>query len=349
MLLKTKTYFFALTLCLLPFFAFGNSQYAPSSRPHQIIVNNKVLAKINGKPISLVDVVKKLEMVFYQQYPDYAHSSEAKYEFFTNSWQHVLSDMINAELILADAEQKKLEANDGEIHQQLEQNFGPSVIENLEKANLNFEDAFQMTRRELTASKMLDMLQFKAIQKVTPNELKETYNKHFTHLKPITIFHYQVLSFSGENSDLNKESSNLARNYLQKEAATPEKVKEKLLKAKRYENQVKIEVSSLIQTEEEKLSKSYQEILSPLAENQPSNVLENSNSKQPYRLFFLSQKEIQTPPTFKDVEKNLNDAVFQEKLAGEQQKYLKSLRDNFAISDAEVLDLPDNYQPFSYQ
>ena len=78
---------------------------------------------------------------------------------------------------------------------------------------------------------MLDMLQFKAIQKVTPSGLKETYDKHFTHLKPITVFHYQVLSFSGENADLNKECSNLAKNYLQKEAATPEKVKEKLLKA----------------------------------------------------------------------------------------------------------------------
>lgn len=342
----TLTLFITTTCISLPLYT--NTDYVPSPHGPQIVVNNTVLAKVNGKPISVVDIVKKLEMLFYQQYPDYAFSSEAKFEFFSNSWQYVLRDMINAELILADAEQRNLEANDGEIHQQLENNFGPDVIENLEKANLTFEDAYKMIRRELTANKMLDMLQFKAIQQVTPSALKEAFDKHFSEIQPTTFFHYQVLSFSSKDEALAKECSNLAKVYLRKEAASPEKVKEKLEQAKRYQEQVSIELSPVIQTEQGKLSSTYSNALSTLKDGEASDVLEGSASK-PFRVFFLAQKEVRTPPSFKEVERNLNDAVFQEKLIEEQNRYLTLLRDNFAIHESDILTVPDNYQPFYYR
>src|ERR1700733_15248143 len=77
-----------------------NESLLLSSQEPQIVVNNRIIAKINGKPISVMDLMKKMDILFYRQYPQYASLVMARYQFYQANWSYVLSEMIDKELIL---------------------------------------------------------------------------------------------------------------------------------------------------------------------------------------------------------------------------------------------------------
>src|ERR1700730_13068687 len=78
--------------------------YGPEDNA-RIVVNNRILAKVNGKEISVFDVMKKMDMLFYRQFPEYTSSMQARFQFYQVSWKRVLQDLIDKELIMADAEE----------------------------------------------------------------------------------------------------------------------------------------------------------------------------------------------------------------------------------------------------
>ena len=40
----------------------------------ELVVNNQILAKVNGKPISVIDIMKKMDLLFYRRFPQYTSS-----------------------------------------------------------------------------------------------------------------------------------------------------------------------------------------------------------------------------------------------------------------------------------
>src|SRR5262249_20356447 len=110
----------------------------------KIFVNNRILAKVNGKAISIMDIMKKMDLLFYKQFPQYAGSTEARHQFYSLYWKNALQDSIDKELIMADAKEAKLEVTGGEIRQELEALFGPNIIANLDKAGISYDDAAEM-------------------------------------------------------------------------------------------------------------------------------------------------------------------------------------------------------------
>ncbi len=92
---------------------FLNSFNPPSHEPC-LVINNRPLGKINGKVISLYDVIKKMNLFLFEYYPDYKPSSVERYQFYMNRWETTLDDMINNELILLDAAQKEIKVSDGQ-------------------------------------------------------------------------------------------------------------------------------------------------------------------------------------------------------------------------------------------
>ena len=109
--MKHKYLFLICLIYLLPVFAASNKPepFLFGGNSAQIIINNRVLARVNGKPISVIDVMKKMDMIFLRQYPEYAEVPQARFQFYELSWKHVLEDLIDKELILADAEEAKMQ------------------------------------------------------------------------------------------------------------------------------------------------------------------------------------------------------------------------------------------------
>src|SRR5665647_2210950 len=84
----------------------------------KIFVNNRILARVNGKPISAYDVMKKMDIIFFKQFPEYMSSTEARFQFYTYNWAHELEEMVTKELILADAKESKVEVSGGDLRQE---------------------------------------------------------------------------------------------------------------------------------------------------------------------------------------------------------------------------------------
>ncbi len=74
----------------------------------KIVIQNSILTQVNGTPISVIDLKKKMDLVFHQNYPQLEDSTAARYQFYQTSWRHVLSEMIDHQLILADAKDSLL-------------------------------------------------------------------------------------------------------------------------------------------------------------------------------------------------------------------------------------------------
>ena len=82
-----------------------------------LVVNNRILAKVNDKTISVLDVMKKMDVFLTRYYPHLSDSTTARYQYFSSQWKDVLSQMIDNELMLADAEKLELKVTDAEVRE----------------------------------------------------------------------------------------------------------------------------------------------------------------------------------------------------------------------------------------
>src|SRR5262249_17801417 len=143
-----------------------------------IVVNNRILARINEKAISVVDLMKKLDVLFYREFPQYTSSKVARYQFYQANWKNVLQELIDKELILADAEENKLPISSGDVRQEMEQLFGPNIIANLDKVGLSFDDAWKIVQGDITIRRMMYMrVNAKAMRQVTPQDVWAAYEE----------------------------------------------------------------------------------------------------------------------------------------------------------------------------
>lgn len=154
-----------------PLFSSGQQQAEP-----KIYINNRILTRVNGKPISTFDLMKKMDLLFYRQYPQYTSSIDARSQFYDMSWKYVLEEIIDKELILADAQESKIEVSNGDVRQEMEASFGPNIIANLDKAGISFDEATKIMQDEIITRRMISgRVHSKALRQVTPIKVRQAY------------------------------------------------------------------------------------------------------------------------------------------------------------------------------
>src|SRR3989339_565270 len=141
------------------FLVLSSSAYADPSpflqdHQQQLVIQNRILTKVQNKTISVLDVVKKMDVFFSKQYPQYANSPAAKYQYFSSQWKDMLLQMVDHELILADAEKLDLKITDSEIRETLHDKFGPNLMESLDSLGLSYEEAKTMIHSEIVVQRM---------------------------------------------------------------------------------------------------------------------------------------------------------------------------------------------------
>ena len=117
---------------------------AHSNAMARLAVDNRILATVHGKAISALDLAKKMNLLFVQQFPEQTASAEARFQFYQVNWRQLLEDLIDKELILLDAKELKLPAAVGDVRQEMESLFGPDVVMTLSKVNLSYVEARQV-------------------------------------------------------------------------------------------------------------------------------------------------------------------------------------------------------------
>ncbi len=88
---------------------------SPTSTPSTIDINNRVLLKVNGKSLSVFDVVKKLDILFYKQLPEHISSPVIRYQFYVTNWRTVFDSLVDEALIGAGRLRRLTDASDIEL------------------------------------------------------------------------------------------------------------------------------------------------------------------------------------------------------------------------------------------
>lgn len=324
-------------------FLFGNGG------EQNIVINNRVLARINGKAISVVDVMKKMDILFLKQFPEYTSIAEARYQFYDINWRHVLEDLIDKELVLADAEENKVQISSGDVRQEMETMFGPNIIENLDKIGLTFEEAHKIIQGDLIIRRMMMMrVNSKAMRNVTPQAIRAAYEDFSKKNLRQEAWHYRVLSIRNKDAAAGAKTAELAYQLLTEEGLPLNDLVQRL---KEDNQKSSINLSDdLFQTEGE-IAEALKPILQNLSEQAYSKPFEQksrADNSTVFRIIYLKEKVPGGLIPFNELEMQLHDQLFNAALEVETDAYLKKIRQHFDVKVDVINELiPEDFQPFA--
>jgi hypothetical protein len=323
----------------------------PDDENARMLVNNRILAKVGDKPITVIDVMKKMDMIFYRQFPEYTSSKTARYQFYQATWKDMLQDMIDKELILADAEESKLEVTSGDVRQEMEDIFGPNIISNLDKAGLTMDEAWQLVHDDIVIRRMLlHYVNNKALRNVNPQEIRKAYLKYVEGYVPSNEWVYRVISIRHPNDKQTEELAEKLSEILKEDKTTnPEKLIAQF-KAANEGSEVQVNISEEFNHKGQEIAPNYKQILSTLEKcsySKPVAQKSRNDNKTFYRIFFLKDKTVDAVKPFATVANELKNKLIQEEMAKETEAYLKKLREHFAMKEEYLKEMiPEEFQPF---
>lgn len=324
--------------------------YLTQTAPQHIEVNNRILAKVNGKGVSLIDVMKKMDMIFYGQYPEYAEIVPARYQFYMMHWKEVEKQLVDKELILADVEESKLPVSNGDVRQEMELMFGPNMIENLEKAGLSFDEAFKIVKGDIAIRRMMmAKVQGKAMRSVTPQAIHEAYEEYAKNNVRSHEWIYYVISVRDPNDKEGEESANTVYKILAVDNVPLKDFIEKFKESGVGKNSA-INISEELHHKDLEVSEAYKEVLFKLDSgtySKPTMQQSRRDRSKVWRIFYLKQMVPGGMVPFDEVEEQIKDNLIDDAADKETDLYFKKLREHFSVEEMDYnSDGQDAYQPF---
>ncbi len=312
----------------------------------KIAVQNSILAKVNGSTISMMDVKKQMDLLFHQHYSHLAQSSQARYQFYETSWRRILMELIDNELILSDAADKEIKLTDGEVREEMETRFGPGVLSTLEKIGLTYDEAWKMVRNGMIVQRMSWwFVQSKAIQGVTPQEIRQAYRSYIDEHPSYQEIVYRIISIRGSNSAA--RAAKICQT-LRESGKSLDDLAEKL-----RDIEPSVQISTIYTASDREISEAHKDTLSSLQEGAYSApVLQKSraDNQTVARIFYLIEKTDHPAPSFQDVSASLRDQLIQKAAAKESLIYVTKLRNHYGFDAAYLKDsFPEDLHPFSIQ
>lgn len=340
-----------LQLTTTSLYAKGDAFMLGHESPAGIFVNNRILARVNGKSVSVIDLMKKMDVLFYKQFPQYTSSVEARFQFYEYSWKHVLQEFIDKELILADAEEKKVPVSSGDVRQEMETLFGPNIIMNLDKIGLTFEEAWKMVQNDIKIRRMIyARANLKAIKQITPQDVRSAYDEYAKENIQPEKWVYSVISI--RNSDLQHaaEAATFAYQYLSQENEPIEKLQSAIANGT-FGETTKLTISETFNHDEKELSPAYKEVLTTLSSasySKPIPQKSRSDNSTVFRIFYLKEKIPGGVVSFNEVEAKLKETLMDEAINNATVEYLKKLRHHYHIKENCLTEMTsEDFKPFS--
>jgi hypothetical protein len=314
----------------------------------KIAVQNAILAKVNGTTISMMDVKKKMDLVFHQNFPDLLHSPEARCQFYQASWRNVLTEMIDQELIIADAADKEIKLTDAEVREEIENRFGPNVMGTLDQIGVTYDEAWKMVKNDMIVARMTWwFIHSKALASVTPMQIREAYRLYLEKNPPYNELKYQVVTMRGEA--LAEAAQDLARR-IDAEQKSPEELASVLAGFESQHPGVSVHCSQPFTAKDTELSESHRTALQALNPGQHSAPLfqKSRDRQQVCRFFFLESRREFSPPSFEDMAPMLKNELMQKASSEISSNYLGKLRKHYRFDASHLNEvIPENIEPFA--
>jgi len=345
--------FLFLSLIFLSTFCAANetpSSFNPKERAlePQIITNNRPLAKINGKVISLVDVIKKMDLFLYEYDPNMKLSAPEKVQFYMSRWEDMLDEMVCNELVLLDAKQKEIEVTDGEVREEIENRFGPHILPNLEALGFTIEEAEDWIRNEQTLRQMMwYKVHSKVLQSVTPQVIKEAYQAYAEQNPPTDNWTYRVLSVRGKEQNICEEVAREAYSLLVEKGKDLESVTHEL--QENHEG-ITLAVTEDLSADSTTISTQHLQGIKDLdtqAYSKPVSQISRFDKSHVARIFYLDSHSLKLPSEFDAMHEPIKNKLLNELAEKERDNYFLHLKKRYGIEkEGARLPLPKDYQPF---
>jgi parvulin-like peptidyl-prolyl isomerase len=340
-----KTRFFCLFFLSLPLLFFS----AQAGENGELIIHNRILANVNGKAISVVDVMKKMDVFLARAYPQHASSVLSRYQFFSQNWRDTLNQMVDNELIIADAEKLEIKITDAEIREKIHDRFGPNIMSNLDQLAITLDEAWHMIYAEIAVQRMSwYRVHSKAIGRVSPQYIKDGYEAYLTENPAEEAWKYQVLSIRGATDALGSIFAKKAQALIRKNPLPFETLAQRL-KEDMNDANVKVTLSEEYQLEDSKISQAHKNVLCNLAAGEYSHPISQTSRHDKsvvHRIFFLKEHKVTPPKSFNSMVDTLYDQLVIKEVNKEFPAYLWKLRKQFNYEGQELNAIPSDFTPF---
>lgn len=319
----------------------------------QLVIQNRILAKVREKTISVVDVMKKMDLFLQHYYPQVMYSPGARFQYYATQWKETLTQMVDQELILADAEQLELKVTDAEVRETLFERFGPNIMQTLDQLGLSYDEAREMIYTEMAVQRMMwYRVNSKALNRIGPQDIKNAYKKYCDEHPALEEWKYQVLSMRAPQENLSAALARKAADLLHQARTDLASVTE-ILKQETAdkENPISISLSSELTADEKSIAASHKEVLktlTPGAFSPPVAQVNRIDHSVVHRIFYLKDHSISKAPVFKKMSDQLKEELLQDAATQESVQYLNKLRLRYGYNEHLMLEtLPADFQPFS--
>lgn len=345
---------YVLAMCLLTSLLLSEALPSPllSEPPRHLIVHNRILAKINEKTISVLDVMKKMDLLFSEHYSHLAHSPTARYQFYASSWKEVLRQIVNTELMLADAKHLEVKVTEAEVREEMLSRFGPNVMATLDRLALTYDEAKQMVHSDLIVQRMSWFkVNSRAMQSVNPRDIRAAYQALCEQNPPLEKWRYQVVTIRAEQSDKGEQIARLAHVLLTERQADLSSLVSLLQGHAEWDPSVTVSVSQEYDLSAKELSSQHQAALSRLAQgtySEPISQTSRTSGVPVWRIFRLAGHSVSLPPPFDKMAEPLREKLVQEAIVKENSTYLDRLRRRFGYDLQQILEaIPSDFEPFA--
>ncbi|MBA2727409.1 MAG: peptidyl-prolyl cis-trans isomerase [Parachlamydiaceae bacterium] len=333
-------------LLIMPLHLIAEPFSLASEKNTSVMVNNRILANVNGKSISVVDLMKKMDILFYREFPEYASIPQARYQFYIANWKSVLKEMIDKELIVADSEEAKLPMSSGDVRQEMERIFGPNIIGNLDTIGMSFDEATAIVQGDLIIQRMLYVrVNSKALRNVTPLDVRNYYEEYIKDNKQPASWTYRVVTVRSKDTSLGAETANSIYHLLVTKSLPLSDLEAKI-KTEAFSQDSQISISEEFHHGEKEISPAYKETLLLLNSgtySKPVAQQSRADKSTVFRLFFLKEYKPESAPPYGEIEAKLKNTLLEKQIVTESTAYLKRLRRHFDVQEM----IPEDFQPFS--
>ncbi len=314
----------------------------------ELIVYNRILAKVNQKTISVIDVMKKMDLFLQKHYPQYAHSKVARYQFYSAQWRDYLTQMIDTELMIADAAKVELKVSEAEVREEMLNRFGPNIVPTLDQLGVTYDEARSMIQDEMMVQRMLWFrVNSKALNNVNSQDVKEAYAQYCAAHPEMQEWNYQVLSIRSPNKTASELIASRALELLSSHLDLAS-VSGQLTPA---DEATTVTVSAEIKADEKTISAAHRQVLETLSENsysKPIPQVSRVDNSVVYRIFHLKKHSKQEVPRFEKIADQLKDELLHQAAGKESEQYLLKLRHKLGFDEKQMMEtLPSDFQPFA--
>lgn len=333
--------------------------HSHKSQHKELIVNNRLLATVNDHPISVLDVMKKMDLYLDKHHPEVQQSVESRFQFYSSQWREFFKEIVKSELILADAASQKdtnMKVNEADVRQEIQERFQPNVMEALDRLGLSYEEARKMIHDELLTERMLGRnVQAKAYFSVTPKLVEIAYSDIYEKVPPQEEYIYQVVTVRAPEERIGQGLAEKAREEIILASCDlesfPKNFKEK--QNIQLSSDIEVGVSKEYRSNISQISDAHKEVLLSLKPGEisaPTLQKRGKDETSVYRIFHLKQIQKTTPPSFNLVYDKLRGELIEKNYSLEMDTYLKKLYKTYGYDPKEVEKrLPANFQPFNIQ